>query len=100
MVDVGADKGALVVYTTEDLVGREIEIRPRGTAWAGTHTAVREREVGATVLHAGVFGSLTAGPYDLRVKTASEEGGPAVTTVTVAAGAVVEAHLDPGGDRP
>ena len=100
MVDIGEDRGALVVYTTDALVGREIEIRPRGTVWTGTHTGVRDRQVGGKVLHAGVFGSLAAGPYDVRVKTASFETSPAVTTVTVAAGTVVETHLVPTGDRP
>jgi hypothetical protein len=103
MVDIGEGRGALVVYTTADLVGREIEIRAQGTVWTGTHTAVRDRELAGKVLHAGVFGSLAAGPYDLRVKAASWPASPAspvVTSVRVAAGTVTETHLVPAGARP
>ena len=72
VLDIGPHAGALVVYTDVDLAGEEIEIRPGAGTWRGTHTAVRERHVGGQVLHAGVFGSLPAGPYDLRLKG----GGP------------------------
>jgi len=68
MLDIGEDTGALVIYTSEILAGEEIEIRPHGGAWTGTHTAVRARHMGDRVLYAGVFGSLPAGPYDLRVR--------------------------------
>jgi hypothetical protein len=70
MLDIGEGAGALVVYTSELLADQEIEIRPRGEQWAGVHTAVRARHLGAAVLHAGVFGSLAPGLYDLRVRPA------------------------------
>jgi hypothetical protein len=91
MLDIGPHAGALVLYTGEDLVGAEIEIRPDGGAWLGTHTAVRERHAGGRVLYAGVFGSLPEGPYDLRLKG----GGPLSfdACVEVVAGAVTEATL-------
>jgi hypothetical protein len=68
MLDIGEGTGALVVYTSETVDGHEIEIRPHGGIWGGTHTAVRARHVGDRVLHAGVFGSLPAGLYDLRLR--------------------------------
>ena len=68
MADVGGDVGAAVVYTPEGLVGRELEIRPLGRAWDGTHTAVRERHVGASTLWAGFFGALPAGRYQVRLR--------------------------------
>ncbi len=80
-----------MLYSNEDLAGAEIEIRPGGGAWLGTHTAVRERHVRGRVLYAGVFGSLPPGPYDLRLKG----GGPLSFSlgVEVVAGAVAEATL-------
>ncbi len=72
VLDIGPHAGALVLYTDDALAGAEIEIRPGGGAWTGAHTAVRERHVGGRVVHAGVFGSLPPGPYDLRLKG----GGP------------------------
>ncbi len=91
VLDIGPHAGALVLYTDEDLAGAEIEIRPGGAQWLGTHTAVRERHVGGRVLHAGVFGSLAARMYDLRLKG----GGPGSfrLTVEVVAGAVTEARV-------
>jgi len=91
VLDIGPHAGALVLYTDEDLAGAEIEIRPGGERWLGTHTAVRERHAGGRVLHAGVFGSLAAGTYDLRLKG----GGPGSfrLAVEVVAGAVTEARV-------
>jgi hypothetical protein len=77
------------VYTADHLVGAEIEIRPHDGEWTGLHTAVRARHMGAIVRHAGVFGSLAVGVYDLRVRHGASE----VLTVTVKSGTVVETHL-------
>jgi hypothetical protein len=68
MSDIGGDRGAAVLYVPEELAGLEIEIRPVGEPWDGTHTAVRERHVGASVIWAAFFGSLAAGRYEVRVK--------------------------------
>jgi hypothetical protein len=68
MTDIGGDRGAAVLYVPEELAGPEIEIRPVGTPWDGTHTGVRERHVGASVIWAAFFGSLAAGRYEVRVK--------------------------------
>jgi hypothetical protein len=69
LTDIGGDVGAAVVYVPERLVGLEIEIRPTGADWDGTHTAVRERHLGDhTVICAAFFGSLGAGGYDVRIR--------------------------------
>ena len=88
MTDIGGDRGAAVLYVPEDLAGLEIEIRPVGSPWDGTHTAVRERHLGASVIWAAFFGSLVEGRYEVRVKGDRErdrelsvEGGH-VTEVT------------------
>jgi hypothetical protein len=111
MLDVGEDRGALVVYTSEAREGEEIEIRPHDGEWLGLHTAVRARHMGEIVRYAGVFGSLSAGLYDVRIRHdhASHVHGPHVhgpyvhgsesdvdsgmLTVTVKPGSVVETTL-------
>ena len=90
MVEIGPGTGALVVYAPAELDGEEIEIRPHGGAWTGRHTAVRARHLGDRVLHAGVFGSVPAGRYDLRLRPSPSSAATARTTtgaVTGAAGA-------------
>jgi hypothetical protein len=82
MADVGGDVGAAVVYTPEALVGRELEIRPVGRTWDGTHTAVRERRVGSRVMWAGFFGALPAGSYEVRVR---DDASRAIDLVVVGA---------------
>ena len=71
MLDIGPHAGALVLYTDDDLAGAEIEIRPGGGPGRDPHRGARapRRRPGAA---RGVFGSLAAGPYDLRLKG----GGP------------------------
>jgi hypothetical protein len=61
---------------------------------------VRSRHLGDRVLHAGVFGSLPAGPYDLRLQPSSSAPMPSastpaetIITVTVKEGTVVETAL-------
>lgn len=68
VLDIGAETGALVVHTTEDLCDAEIEIRSAGTPWAGTHTVVRPRDHGGAVRFAAVFPALLAGTYEIRVR--------------------------------
>jgi hypothetical protein len=69
VLDIGGEIGAAVVLTPPSMDGLEIEIRPAGTEWDGTHVAVRERvQPGRPSLHAAVFGALSSGTYDLRVR--------------------------------
>jgi hypothetical protein len=62
LVEVGAGKGALVLYLEESFRDREIEISRAGVA-RRVHTGVLERHTAAGVVLAAVFGSLAAGPY-------------------------------------
>jgi hypothetical protein len=94
MIEIGQGTGALVVYTGAECDGEEIEIRQHDGSWTGLHTGVRARHLGPRVLHAGVFGSLPVGLYDVRLRASSEEGA-AVATVAVSAGRVVETSLAP-----
>jgi len=84
LVDIGGDTGALVVYATDDLVGKEIEIvalgshlhhgSPESHGAAGhrhdrpvsdhpVHNVVRRRRVGPNTYCAAVFPDLKAGTY-------------------------------------
>lgn len=66
--DIGGDVGGAVVYVPATFVGLEIEIKPVGEAWDGTHTEVRERRLRHSVRYAGYFAALRAGRYDLRLR--------------------------------
>jgi hypothetical protein len=68
MADIGGHFGAAVLRAPETLSGLEIEIRPVGREWDGTHTAVRERQVPGEVIWAALFASLHEGRYELRVR--------------------------------
>jgi hypothetical protein len=87
VLDIGGDRGALVVYAPESLDGLEIEIRHPDNPWDGTHTAVRQRDLPGGTCFAGVFGSLPAGAYQARLRGVGE--GP-VVALSVTGGEVVE----------
>jgi hypothetical protein len=87
VLDIGASRGALVVYLAERMNGREVEIRPEGTPWMGQHTAVRRRDVRAGACFAAVFGSLPPGVHQLRE---CGTGMEPVLAIAVAAGRVTE----------
>jgi hypothetical protein len=86
LADIGGTVGAAVLYVPESLAGLEIEIRPTGGEWDGTHTAVRERHLRASVIWAAFFGSLPAGRYELRVRA----DGRRVRELEVCGGHVAE----------
>ena len=83
------------MYTAAALAGREIEIRPDGEMWAGRHTAVRARHMGDVVLHAGVFDTLPAGRYDLRIRPDGHAGDGHTDVVPAGGG---HAHVVAAGD--
>ena len=80
VLDIGDDFGALVLYTSADLVGAEIEISPDGEPDRRRHVAVHTREFPGGTAHAAVYYGLAAGTYDLwaadgsRALTVSVEG--------------------------
>ncbi len=65
VLDIGQDVGALVIYTGEELRGKEIEVSPQGNNARRVHTAVHERRVNGHTLFAGVFPALPAGDYKI-----------------------------------
>jgi hypothetical protein len=80
VLDIGDDFGALVLSTSADLVGAEIEISPDGEPDRRRHVAVHPREFPGGTAYAAVYYGLEAGTYDLwgadgsRALTVSIEG--------------------------
>ncbi len=65
ILDIGGDVGALVLYTTEELEGQEIEVSLTTDRGHRTHTEVLRRTVGGDTFWAGVYAQLTAGDYQV-----------------------------------
>jgi hypothetical protein len=84
VLNVGPGVGALVLNTPAGLDGDEIEISPDGDPAARrTHSQVRERRAGGSVLYAAVYPGLAAGHYTIW-RDASTPAG----SVTIDGGAV------------
>lgn len=64
VLELGDGVGALIVYGSADLAGREVEIQ-HGDSGKRTHTEVHERVVAGRTVFAGVFPELQAGAYEL-----------------------------------
>ena len=64
VLELGADVGALVLYTPAELDGREIEIsREEAVTDRRTHSMVRPRHMTTGTRYAAVYPDLPAGPY-------------------------------------
>jgi len=87
VLDIGDDFGALVLYTSADLVGAEIEISPDGEPDRRRHVAVHSRHYPGGTAYAAVYYGLAAGTYDLwaadgsRALTVSIEGNTITESV-------------------
>jgi hypothetical protein len=87
-LDIGAGRGALVLYPSERFRGREIEISRVGSGERRVHTGVHERRADTRTLLTAVFGSLPAGDYLVWKDDATP--GP---VVSVPDGSVAEVRL-------
>ena len=85
VLEIGADLGALVLYTRDDLHGVEIEYSPTGADDDRQHKEVLQRPAGGRTLHAAVFDRLPEGGYTLWIG-----GEPVVRDLHVAGGRVTE----------
>lgn len=65
VLEIGDGAGALVVRTTPDLRGDEIEVSPVGDAARRIHTAVLARQINGQRYYAAVFPRLVPGEYTL-----------------------------------
>jgi hypothetical protein len=92
VLDIGGSRGAAIVFTPASLSGLEIEVRPADGPWDGVHTGIRARDLPGVVAHAGVFGSLDAGPYQLRLRglEADDDRHGVVVDLVVTGGEIVE----------
>ncbi len=64
VLDIGDGIGALIIYTTAALEGKEIEVI-RAPAVARVHTEVLERRIAGRPVFAAVYASLPAGRYHI-----------------------------------
>lgn len=82
VLDIGQDIGALIIYTREELRGKEIEVSPKGNHAHRVHTAVLERRVNGRTVFAALFLALPAGDYTIWSTPIGE--------ITIDGGAVAE----------
>ena len=82
VLDIGADTGALIIHTAADRLGQEIDIS--GTDGQRTHSAVRERVLGAGSIYCAVYPALAAGRYTIWA------GETAAADVSVGGGEITE----------
>jgi len=90
MLDLGAETGALVLYTPPEIAGREIEISPNVPGARRTHASVRERPRSGGCRHAAVYAGLPAGDYTIWRDHDTPAG-----TVTIAGGRVTTHDFSP-----
>jgi hypothetical protein len=84
VLDLGADVGALILYTPAELDSAEIEISRDDEPGAHrTHSEVRQRPMTNATVYAAVYPSLTAGRY-----TIWRDEHHAVATVIISGGQV------------
>ncbi len=89
IMELGADTGALILYTPADLDGAEIEISRHGDLLGRrTHSQVRQRHVASVIKYAAVYSSLTAGEYTIW----RDEDRPAAA-VTITGGQITSCHF-------
>jgi len=78
ILELGADTGALILYTPADLDGAEIEISHHGDPITRrTHSMVRQRHVANVTKYAAVYSTLRAGEYTIW----RDEDRPAATVI-------------------
>jgi hypothetical protein len=87
-LDIGAGRGALVIYPSERHRDTEIEISRAGGDGRRAHTGVHERPTQAGAKLTAIFGSLGEGDYVVWADATTAQ-----TTVTVSEGAVTELFL-------
>jgi hypothetical protein len=63
VLDIGNDVGALVLHTSVEWLGREIDLLPDDRSIPPTHSAVRERRLPDGSSYAAVYPQLQAGRY-------------------------------------
>ena len=57
-----------MILTSVEMNELEIEYRAAGARWNEEHMAVRERQGAGDLRYAAIFGPLSPGPYEFRVR--------------------------------
>jgi len=89
VLEIGGEIGAAIISAPSRLGDHELEVRPLGAAWDGTHVAVRECRLPGGTRWAALFGSLRQGSYETRLKG---DGASPVLGFEVAGGRVASAE--------
>ena len=79
VLELGADVGALVMFTPADMDGREIEISRDDQGARRTHSRVRPRHLPAGTRYAAVYPDLPAGTYTIWSGSSRPAGRVVVT---------------------
>ena len=79
VLELGADVGALVLYTPAELDGREIEISRDGGDWPPDAFQVRPRHMTTGTRYAAVYPDLAAGPYTIWADEQNPAGRVVIT---------------------
>jgi hypothetical protein len=91
LLDLGADIGALILYTPAEMDGVEIEIsrddEPGGAHTHRTHSQVRQRPMPSATKYAAVYPGLTEGQYTIWRDADSTAG-----TVVITGGQITNYH--------
>src|SRR5690242_15984439 len=86
ILDIGGNIGALIIYTSAALRGKEVQVSLKGNATAKMiHTAVWERNFNGRTVYAGIYAELPEGNYIIWTHPSRE--------VTVIGGQVAEVNL-------
>jgi hypothetical protein len=91
VLDIGGDVGALILYTTPEFAGTEIEVSPAGDESRRTHTDVHERRFAGRTLFTAIYPALAAGEYTIWNLDGQPSG-----RVTITGGQVTELHWPAG----
>ena len=79
VLELGADVGALVLFTPAGLDGREIEISRGDRAGRRTHSRVRPRHMATGTRYAAVYPDLAAGAYTIWADSSRAAGRVIIT---------------------
>jgi hypothetical protein len=85
VLDIGEDRGALILHTDPGMHGVEVEISPERHDEHRSHKQVLERSIGGRPAFTAVFDDLAAGTYALWT-----DGRTRARGVAVEAGSVTE----------
>jgi hypothetical protein len=85
VLDIGGDKGALIVYAEAELLDTPVEVSPTGADDEKFHQHILERPMPGGTSYAAVFDKIREGDYTLWLY-----GEPRVRGLTITGGMIAE----------